>query len=265
MKTRRHSSVVRTVLCLALCPLGVRVPAAEPNPLAAIDAEKIASQVAGSDSFCSEARQVFAGLSSSAQPEARRVIESMAGSQKMQAAGNPLDGLVARHLTGAISPLIQDADVKAVLGIYGDTGRLDLLLASCSASTKPTLAEQAQSRKLTPAEKKRIEKRLLSGPWSCADDHRTFFSFTRDGTVFRFGGPRPLTDPNGSAKWSILDDGTVWIPMKGHNYMITIPSEGEALYRDGKFDEKGRPVHGTQVPIKMDPDERLPRDFKPGR
>jgi len=241
------------------------VTAAEPNPLSAIDIEQVASQIASSDSFRNEVRKVFGGFSSSAQTSARRLIDAMSGPEKMQANGSPLDGLVARHLMAAITPLVQDADVKAILGIYGDTGRLDLLLAACASPTKPAMAEQEQQRKLTAAEKKRVEKRLLSGLWTAADNFRTVFYCTRDGTVYRFQGPRPITAPNASGPWKLLDDGTVWMPMHGHNYMVVIPPEGDALFSDGKFDEKGRVVHGTQVPIKIDPDEKLPRDFKPLR
>jgi hypothetical protein len=199
---------------------------AEPNPLAAIDVEKVASQVAATEGFRNEARPVFATLTGSSQAAARRLIDAMAGPERVKASGSPLDAIVARQLTAALVPLIQDADAKSVILTHGHEGRLDLLLAAFSSNTKPAISATPANRKATAAEKNFIEKAIVDkflGPKGSSKTHY----FAKDGSLYRF------TEDFSQAtvlRWTMLKDGTIFIQRFGFKDFMRVAPDKTVLH-----------------------------------
>lgn len=232
----------------------------EPNPLAALDIEKIASQVATSDTFRDEVRRVFSTLAAHSQTAAKGLITAMSGPERMKPSGTPVDEIVARHLGVALLPLIKDPETKVLVQTHSESGSLDKLLIACMATEKPTVVAEP-SIKVSPAQKKLIEKRLVGMMWEVSDGSGLAFYFERDGTTHRYEGGKPRKETR-TGKWEILDNGFVHTRMSPWNYMVTVEEDGTATFSVGKFDETGVAQHGDKKTFTSSPDEKMPRPQK---
>lgn len=252
--------VVFQACCALFGPLLLfaQIASGEPNPLSAIDVEKMASQIAASDSFREEVRKIFGNLTGSAQPSALRLIDAMSGPQKMQASGTLIDPIVARHLAGALGSLVQDPDTKSIVQTHGDAGRLDLLLAVCTSTTKPELAEEPTGQKITTA-KKRILEKAITDQFLGAKDGRPTHYFAKDGTLIRF----EEEDSSRATvhKWQILKDGTVASHIFGFNHFWRIAPDKSVQYvRFGVYQDE-LPVFDKPVPWEIKAKAKLPKKY----
>jgi len=256
MNTTLHEFAI----VLSVTFLAFSVASADPNPLLALDVESLATQVASSEVFREEVRKAFGTLTQSSQGSARRLIDAMSSSQRMQASGTPIDGIVAKHLSGIITPLLQDAETKSLVQLRATEGRLDLLLAACSAATKPTVGNEPKAgQKLPAAQKKLIEKAVVGHFLGPADREATHY-FMKDGTLLRF-------DENDPSKanvfaWRMLDSGIIGISRFGfHDFLIvtTTPELSVQLARGVYVD--GQPRYENPIKWKIDSDKKLPSKY----
>ena len=246
---------LRFITSSILLSLSLNV-SAEQNPLSALDIEKIASQVAASDAFRTDVRQIYGSLTGQSQSSAKVLIAAMSGPEKMKISSTPIDAVVAKHLGVALLPLVQDAEAKLVVQTHAEAGELDKLLLACSAATKPATQVEPVVGKATAAQKRMIEKTIV-GRMMRPKGGTALHHFSKDGSLYRLEA-----DDHSKAtvhKWQILKDGTIAARIFGFNHFWRIAPDESILYVSQGVYRDEQPVFDKPVPWEIDPEAELPK------
>jgi len=104
--------------------------------LSGVDWKRVASSIPEDPDFQLSVRNVFASLKPEAQRKVTDSIIDIKGGKGPLVTATPVDSLVRNKLAKALLPLVSDAEAKAQLSAFGDSGELDQLLNAITGGNR---------------------------------------------------------------------------------------------------------------------------------